>query len=48
LQDLKAKLREVSSGIVEDIVLELAVKVQVDGDFKDTLDMVNARINAIC
>ena len=41
-------MSDLSSGMVEDIVLALAVKVKADGDFKDTLDMVNARINEIC
>jgi len=47
-QDLKVKLSNVNPALVEDLLLAMAVKVQADADFKDTLDKINDRINGVC
>jgi hypothetical protein len=48
LRDLKAKLGGLSSDMVEEIVLAMAVFMQANDEFKDAVDMINARINSIC
>ena len=45
---MKDKLSGLSSDMVEDIVLAMAVFMQANDEFKDAVDMINARINAVC